>query len=307
VILKTTTLFQTPKENFMKTIAVLTDFSERADNAALYALHFAQHLHANILLYNSFFVAAADPISAQIAWPMEDIDELRHDSGKELGVLAAKLKKELSLSGDGFIPVISCKYHEGNLSPHLDELLADRDIVLLVMGTHEKGIASLMTGNHMQELLDKVLLPVLIVPEHQVFKPIHKIAFATDLDDGDIGFIHSLSTLAKHFDAEILIAHSTEEDYNNQEDQHKTDDFLRQITNKIDYDKIYYRPIKNMDISKALDWLNEHGQIEILAMVHRHKSFLERIFTRSYTQRMAAHISLPLLVYPDPIQSVIVF
>jgi nucleotide-binding universal stress UspA family protein len=291
----------------MKTIAVLTDFSERADNAAIYALHFAQHLHADILLYNSFFVASADPMSAQIAWPMEDFDELQHDSGEELHLLAAKLKKKLLLSPDDFTPSIKCKYHEGNLSAHLDELLADRDIVLLVMGAHEQGMASLMKSNHMRELLDKVLLPLLIIPEQQAFKAIHKIAFATDLEDGDIGFIHSLSTLAKHFDAEILIAHATQEDYNDQEDQHKADDFLSQVTNNIDYDKIYYRPIKNMDITKALDWLSEHGRIEMLAMVHRHKSFLERIFTRSNTQRMAARINLPLLVYPDLIQSVIVF
>jgi nucleotide-binding universal stress UspA family protein len=291
----------------MKTIAVLTDFSERADNAALYALHFAQLIHADILLYNSFFVASADPLSAQIAWTLQSIDELRHDSDKGLIVLAAQLKKKLSSSTEAFKPAIECKYHEGNLTAHLDELLADRDIVLLIMGAHEKGMASLMTSNHMRELLDKALIPLLIVPEHQVFKPIHKIAFATDLDNGDIGFIHSLSTLAKYFDAEILIMHATEEDYNDQEDQNNVDEFLRQITNTIDYDKIYYRPIKNMDINKALDWISQYGQIEMLVMVHRHKSFLERVFTRSNTQRMAAHISLPLLVYPDPIQSVIIF
>jgi hypothetical protein len=52
----------------MKTIAVLTDFSKRAENSARYALHLAEHLHNDIKLYNSFFVPSEDPLSAQIAW-----------------------------------------------------------------------------------------------------------------------------------------------------------------------------------------------------------------------------------------------
>jgi nucleotide-binding universal stress UspA family protein len=64
----------------MKTIAVLTDFSKRAENAAKYALHLAEHLHADIKLYNSFFVPSEDPLSAQIAWSMEDYDALKQRS-----------------------------------------------------------------------------------------------------------------------------------------------------------------------------------------------------------------------------------
>jgi nucleotide-binding universal stress UspA family protein len=93
----------------MKTIAVLTDFSERADNAALYAAHLAQHLKANVLLYNAFFVASADPLSAQVAWPMEDFNELLQDSEKEMQLLLAKLKKELTVSPTEFMPTIECR------------------------------------------------------------------------------------------------------------------------------------------------------------------------------------------------------
>jgi nucleotide-binding universal stress UspA family protein len=286
----------------MKTIAVLTDFSERADNAALYAAHLAQHLKANVLLYNAFFVASADPLSAQVAWPMEDFEELQHESEKEIHSLLAKLKKELTLSPTEFMPAIECRSRDGNLNSHLDELLADREIIMLVMGNHQKGISTLMTGNHMRELMDQALLPVLIIPEHQTFEAIHKIAFATELDDGDIEFIHSLASLARNFDAEILITHTT-----NTDDHKLVDTFLNKVTNKVDYPKIYFRPLKDTTVNEGLSWLTKHGQIDMLVMVHRHKSLLERFFTRSNSQHMAAEIEMPLLIYPYPVKSMIVF
>ncbi|MGF7080340.1 universal stress protein [Mucilaginibacter sp. UYCu711] len=286
----------------MKTIAVLTDFSERADNAAMYAVHLAQHLKVNVLLYNSFFVASAHQLSAQVAWPMEDFNELQHDSEKEMQLLLAKLKKELTLSPEGFTPAIECGSHGGNLVDNLDELLADREVIVLVMGSHKKGVATLMTANHMRELIDKALLPVLIIPEYKTFAPIHKIAFATDLHGGDIEFIHSLASLARSFDAEILIAHTTKTD-----DNELVDTFLNKVTNNVDYHKIYFRPLKDMSVNDGLNWLIEQGQIDMLVMVHRHKSLLERFFTRSNSQHTAADSEMPLLIYPYPVKSMIVF
>ncbi|MDO3628160.1 hypothetical protein [Mucilaginibacter sp. BT774] len=64
----------------MKTIAILTDFSERAENAANYAYRLAQSLQADIILYDSFLVPSASPLAAQIAWPMEDYDQLYKDN-----------------------------------------------------------------------------------------------------------------------------------------------------------------------------------------------------------------------------------
>jgi nucleotide-binding universal stress UspA family protein len=286
----------------MKTIAVLTDFSQRADNAALYAVHLAQHLKVNVLLYNSFFVASDNASSAQVAWPMENFEELRHDSEKEMQLLLAKLKKELTVSPEGFTPAIECGSQGGNLVDNLDELLADREIILLVMGSHKKGIATLMTANHMRELIDKALLPVLIIPEYKTFEPFHKIAFATDLHEGDIEFIHSLASLARSFDAEILIAHTT-----NTDDNQLVDTFLNKVTNNVDYPKIYFRPLEDMTVNDGLSLLIEHGQIDMLVMVHRHKSLLERVFTRSNSQHTAADIEIPLLIYSYPVKSMIVF
>ena len=292
----------------MKTIAVLTDFSKRAEIAAKYALHLTEHLHANIKLYNSFFVPSEDPLGAQIAWPMENYEELKNDSMYELELLAKKLRN-INLCGDigVFQPAIEYECHDGNSHTYLKDLENEKDIILLVVGDHEKGLSGWMTGNHLNEIIDKVMLPVLVIGEHQEFQKIDKIAFVTDLSTDDIEQIHSVVGLAGAFNAELLIVHIGDEDHNELNLQDKVKTLLREITNKIDFAKVYYRRVKSTDVQHGLQWMQEHGQINMLVMVHHHKTFLKGLFEGSFTKKIAAKIQLPLLIYPSQTAAVPVF
>lgn len=284
----------------MKTITVLTDFSERAENAARYALHLAQQLHANITLYNSFLVPAAEPLAGQVYWSMEDFNMLQQDSEKQLGLLAARLKDELSdLPVNAFRPAISCKSQEGPLYRYIHKITADRDVMLLVMGTHRKGLASLIMGNHMRDILGTVSLPVLIVPENQFFKKLDKLIFATDLTDSDLEIIHALTELARPSHADITLAYIETPGTPEDETKKLVTDFLEEVSNKINYPRIYYRTVKGIPLKTGLKWLTENVTCDLFVMVHRHKSFLEKLLNLSNTQKMAAHTNLPLLVYPS--------
>ncbi|MGY0040067.1 universal stress protein [Pedobacter sp. NJ-S-72] len=179
----------------------MTDFFEkRAENAAKYAIHLAQQLHANIILYNSFLVPAAEPLGGQVYWSMEDYNVLQQDSEKQLDLLADRLREELSTSSvNTFRPAISCKSQEGPLYMYINKIAANRDVMLLVMGTHRKGLASLIMGNHMRDIIGSVSLPVLIIPENQSFRKLDKLIFATDMNDSDLDIIQSLTALCKTF------------------------------------------------------------------------------------------------------------
>lgn len=292
----------------MKTIAVLTDFSKRAENAAKYALHLAEHLHANVKLYNSFLVPAEDRLAGQIVWPMQDFEALKHDSMHQLELFGMELKKEYSSKVDGaFRPDIEYESHDGNIDTYLKGLEAEKDTILLVIGVHEKGMSSWITGNHLNVIMDKANLPVLVINEHQEFQKIDRIAFATELSTGEIKQIHSLASLAGIFDAEILIVYVADEKYTDQELQLRVDSYLNDITNKINFAKISYRRVQSLDARHGLAWIAEHGQIDMLVMVHRQRTFLQGLLDTSITKEIAAKIKLPLLIYPSMAHSVPVF
>ncbi|UOE49801.1 universal stress protein [Mucilaginibacter sp. SMC90] len=285
----------------MKKIAVLTDFSERAFNAAAYALSLATEIHADILLYNSFLVPSAEPLSGQISWPEEDYEAIKSGCEADLKLFKSKLEERLENLPAGFRPVIECRAQDGAFELTIDEFISGRDIILLVMADHHKGFASLISGNHTHEVLDHTILPLLIVPEQARFEKICKIAFATDLDRDDLNVVQSLASLARPFNAEILLTHLEK---TAAEDDPQVGDFLTEVGNKINYSHIYYRQLIEPHVQQGLHHMAKTIDADVVVMVHRHKDILSRLFGRSHSQRLAESITLPLLIFPhttDPL------
>ncbi len=82
------------------------------------------------------------------------------------------------------------------------------------------------------------------------------------LSEQDIDIIHCMAGLAAHFNAEILIAHVSDDKAEDVEHQRKISAFLSDVTCKINYHNIYYRHINQDDVDEGLDWLAEHGLID---------------------------------------------
>jgi hypothetical protein len=162
-------------------------------------------------------------------------------------------------------------------------------------------LGTFLLGNHTHELIEACIKPLLVVPNAASFKPIKKIAFATDLEhpENDLEQLYELITLASTLDAEILLTHIHTGNDHSMNFEKGIEKFLVEISNKANYPKIYYRIIKQDKVELGLDWLCEHGQIDMLAMVHRKHDFLDGILYGSHTKKMASRINIPLLVYPD--------
>ncbi|MDB5135001.1 MAG: universal stress protein [Mucilaginibacter sp.] len=292
----------------MKTILVLTDFSQPAYNAAIYALQLAKQLKAEIKLCHAFKVPAEAPVAAQVAWPLENYSSLKPEADEKLHFLAETLSKEL-VSGKeslAFKPLITYTSEVGPLTEVARNLVNEQKLSLVVMGTSGTGgLIHFIMGSNCREMIDKACFPLLLVPSNINFKYITKIGFATDLSGRDMDVIHSLAGVARMFNAEILISHVTDEKFDDQKHQHQIDNFLNEVTCTINYHKIYYQHIKQRSVDSGLEWLTEHGQLDMLAMIHRQNNAFSRMFLKSHTQKMARQIELPLLVFPDDYHSII--
>ncbi|WP_017258807.1 universal stress protein [Pedobacter arcticus] len=284
----------------MKTIAVLTDFSKTAENATIYALHLAEHLQANIKLYHSFSTPSINPLGIQMVWPRENGVDWKADNMRQLEQLVDELKKEVSTTtATHFKLKIAYECYDADFATFLKMLELDQsNTVMLVLGSHEKSGLSWLTGNHVNEVMDHATLPLLVISENQRFVKINKIAFATDLSTTDIAQIHSLTSLASAFKAIILLTHIADESTDESKLQLKVDSLLKQVTAKANYANVYYRGVKKDDIIDGLNWMIENGQIEMLVLVHRHKSFFKDLFNSSISKKMAVTNDVPLLIYP---------
>jgi|SRR6185503_14064658 len=279
----------------MKTLLIPTDFSATSKHAAEYGYKLAKQIKANVVLCNSVIVPAEIPQAGLVVWPIEEYDTLIENSTDEL----KKLKSSLTKDSEGFTPAISYVNNAGIVTDVVSDICATMNIDLIVMGTHgSTGLTSFFLGNHSRSMIKYATRALLLVPPTTLFKPVKKIAFATDFNhpEDDLKSIYRLIPIAKLLNAEILVTHIYNENQQNVHFKKWLDEFLTDLSNKADYPHIYYRLVKNTNAENGLDWLCAHGQVDILAMVHRRHNFLYNLVNGSHTQKMARHISIPLLV-----------
>jgi nucleotide-binding universal stress UspA family protein len=283
----------------MKKFLFPTDFSANATHAAAYGYNLAKQVKANIILCNAVIIPAEMPQSGMIAWPMEESDILLKDSNNELKSVKSHL--EPVSTGEGFKPAISYLNGPGKVIDVVNHIVESQEIDMVIIGTHgSSGLTTLLLGNHSREMIDNVTAPLLLVPPAAPVSPINKIAFATDFTHpaDDLECIYKLIALARPLNAEILLTHIYDQKGQTPEFQKWVVEFITELSNKANYPSIYYRFVKSRNTEPGLDWLCEHGGIDILAMVHRSHNFIDSLFRGSQTQKMADHIPVPLLVFP---------
>jgi len=284
----------------MKTLLIPTDFSANATHAAKYGYYLATQIRANIMLCNAVIVPAEIPETGLMVWPTDESEVLMAESGSELRLLRHRLNA--LETGSDFRPSVNLTNTAGTVTSMVNEIIINQVIDMVVIGSHtNSGLSTLITGNHANKLMDNAIRPLLIVPKTAAIKPARKIAFATDFlrPAEDLEYIYKLIAYARPMDAEILLTHVHTGKNESQGLLESVSRLIVELSNKADYPHIYYRLIKDNKVQHGLDFLCEHGNIDMLAMVHRQYNLLTTFVTGSHTQKMASRCSVPLLVFPS--------
>jgi nucleotide-binding universal stress UspA family protein len=294
------------KPNDMKSILVPVDFANPSEQAAHYAFHLARYFEANLILCHAIYIPVEVPTEAFGSWPGYDFTTLKEESTSGLEEVASRMRNKLSdfSMPDTFQPEIKCIAEAGGVTDIITKLGSKEKAQLIVMGMTGAGpVARFLFGSISRSMIDITRLPLILVPEGFLFTKIKKIAFATSLVDDDIEVIHALSAFARYFDADLLVAYVSDRNDDNEVHQKKFDRFLSDVTCKINYDKIYFRHVDKAEVNEGLDWLTEHGLIDLLVMVHRRKGLLDSLFS-SHTHERANHLNMPLLIMPNGLHPV---
>ena len=283
----------------MLTLLLATDFSANAKAAARYGYQLAMQTKANVVLCNAVIVPAEVPQADMALWPADEFDLLIQDSETILD----DFKKELEIMtpASGFKPKITCVTEPGLVTDVLACAAAKHHVDIIITGTHAGGnLSRFLVGDHVAQLIETSKVPVLIVPANPSLQPIKKIAFATELVnmERDLKPICDLITWGKLLNAEIIITHIADENYEAFKYQKELADSLLSLADKSHFPDIHYRMIKDNKVEDGLEWLSEHGELDVLAMVHQHRNLFAELFSHSHTKKMAANLQLPLMVFP---------
>jgi nucleotide-binding universal stress UspA family protein len=283
----------------MKTILLLTDFSKSALNAALAGIRLAKNLHANIFLFHSNTTQALTPIYAGGPTVVDEVNLMEDENREKLKMLTDLLQPFIEEGESAWKPSLHYNEGLGSLSLQVNNILATKDIEIIVMGAREGSrLDHFLTGSETFSVIDHVDKPVLIIPHNDYLEDIKKVVFATDFAEDDVKAIRYLAGLGLVFNYHIEIVHinSYGDDVINRELSKL--EFMKRIQ-RLRYSHINFQELQGKDVVNRLNRLCEDIKTNLLAFTHYRDSFFTMLLHKSMTRHALENQKVPMLIFPS--------
>lgn len=286
-------------------ILVPVDYSEYSSLACRYAAKIARSSGNNICLFHAFYSPAFDLI--ELTGGLQTQQQLRTD-------VTEKLIESETTEMLGFIEKLfnfpEFKHIERNRVVHQikaglakDEIISLADEIgaeMVVMGTRgaDKKTSSIL-GSITEVCIRKLKIPVLAVPEDYHFigeSNLRKIVYLTDFDESDFVSIKKLMRFTENFNMQIHCIHiGTRSDKWELLKMQGLKDYFQKAYNQ---QTVECHILENMpDLLQTLDKYVVDNDINIIALTHRKRSLMEKVFKPSLAKKVFYHTHIPLLVF----------
>src|SRR4029078_9611095 len=117
---------------------------------------------------------------------------------------------------------------------------------LVVMGT--KGAAGLkgaLVGTFTADVIESIDCPLLAVPHQARFTGIKKIVYATNYAFNDFENIEKVVEFAKYFNAEVILLHITNRNFDRTFEFNAIERFKNHIKEESKYEKVTFKLLDN--------------------------------------------------------------
>jgi nucleotide-binding universal stress UspA family protein len=276
----------------VKSMLVLTDFSDAASNAARYAAALSHQLNTkSLILYHSYESLEIPPTTfAPVSGRFTESPELSLEK-------IADLKTDLE---DRVPEQTKIEIHtdERNLVSAVNTLAGQQHIGLVVAGaTGKSNIERVLVGSNSLTLAKDCLAPLLIVPPEAVFKPIKTVVFACDLKHvSESTPVLAIKTFVHALGAKLLILNV---DRNDAHFDPKTINEIADLYRLWNDEQPEYHYTDHEDTAIGITEFAGQQQAELVITVPKQYGFFESIFHRSMTKKLAYHTHLPLLLFKE--------
>lgn len=274
----------------MKTILFPTDFSVNANNALDYAIGIAKRENSEIVLIHAYYNIF---VSGEI--PAQFILEQMENTKKEAGNKLAELNKKVT------IEKIKCRTitYEDTAVQMIIEESKKLNPDLIIMGTKgASGLLGNILGSTTSKVIEKVKCPVLVIPEHALFRPIQNILFMTEYQESDIMAIKFIAEFALLFDACLTIVHVCEDEESLVKvEEEKMENFRIKLTQATNYEKLVFKISYEDDFIQSLDHYTKNIFPELIAMSTHPRGVLEKLFQSSNTRKVVLETQIPLMTF----------
>lgn len=281
----------------MKNILAATDFSNGAYCALFYAtkLLASQSCTFHILhVYDELTPLHGKEV--KLFGTKKRLKDVEVESVEKLAATLHKIILDTNNSRHRFITISE----KGSLSKVMSRVIEDRGIDLVVMGNKgSTGAKELfMGGNTIQAVNSLTACPVLAVPREIDYKAPKEVAFVTDFKKGcSKRTIAPLLYVASLTSASIRILHINEKESLSPE-QVSNKKLLEICLDGVNHSFHWISGFTHK--AKVIHDFLEKQDIDMFAMVHHKRGFLEKIIKEPVVLDISIYSNIPFLILPLP-------
>ncbi len=271
----------------MKKILVATDFSHSASNAVNYAAHLAVQINASLVLFHSYAVPV---IVAEAPVMMPSLEDVEKDCIKKLKHIEINLNET-------FNNALTIEHHCvcGFALEEINNYINHHHVDYIVAGMHGAGaISEKLIGSVTTSLMDEAKCPVICIHNKNKFESYKKIVFACDLGDfKNIAVLETIKQFVILFHAKLLILNVFNKNHSEPTITEavaglRLDQVLADVNHQLCY-------TENNDVIEGINEFVKEHKADLVIMMPRHHSFINKLFNEPHTKKMAFHSSVPLM------------
>lgn len=271
------------------------DFSENSLNAVEFASNIAEKHHASLTLIHVYTEKEFEEILAQ---------EHARDQQLDLKNVAEHAEKMLSRLAEEVNKIQrnqQCDYHldYGPVEDQIIEFTKDKGYDMVIIGI--KGLDDAFeryVGSTTVQIMEQVPCPVLAVPKEASYQDLKKVVYATDYQEEDKVALKQLISMVMPYSAEISIVHLYKNE--NLMEEATYNSFVEEIQSHFPNEnlKFIHEPATKSRYLSIHEYMI-HNDADLLALLHHHRSFIERIISANIAQEIAYAANYPVLIFKE--------
>ncbi|HEY0978290.1 MAG TPA: universal stress protein [Flavobacteriales bacterium] len=267
----------------MAHLLIPTDLSDLSLKAATFAVDlFGAQGNTFTLVHTSSDPGPALPL-------MRELPALRRREDEGLADLERRLRAERDMTGAHVRRLTA----SGPLPAVITEAAHRTDIDLVVMGTRGRNPHS-YTGTHTTDVILEARVPVLEIPVELRNLTLQHILFGDDGAPIAPSMLHPLAAIARSAKARITIVHV--DTGRTRKGRWDNTPAFKDAFKGIDHTDLR---AESNDVEQALLGLAVREHTDLIAVLHRNRGLLSRLFTPSMSKAVALHSLLPVLILPS--------
>ncbi len=274
----------------MKNILLPTDFSDNSLNAIDYAADMLKDVACKFYILNIQKASSFISDDFRTMSPSATIYESLIATAKtSINEIIIKLEAR-----NNPIHEFEAMVDYDNFVDAIDQACAAKSIDLIIMGTKgATGAEKVFFGSNTVRVMQRCSTPVLAVPEGCNFTGMKRIVFTSNYHTlYNKEELIPLVQIAELFSSNIDILHVVEEEHLS-ESQENNKAFLDASFRFVNHEFV---DLNKKDLFDAVKQFIDDNQIQLLAMMSRHHTFLERLFTRHAVETFGFKLDVPMLV-----------